>query len=641
VCGISGVFSVKDREGQVMKMSDALRHRGPDDASVANLPARHGTRCGIFAHRRLAIIDLSEGGRQPKFSAEGHLCISFNGEIYNYADLRRDLERRNIKFSSASDTEVILAGWEADGAEFLRRLRGMFAIAIWDRRTETGYLIRDTFGIKPLYFAQRNGEVLFASEVRALLATGLIPPKTSSSGVRSYLATGSVAEPDTIIQGISAVPPGCVTAVRRVGDRFEPDAPNRFSSALESGEAEPASNGSMALRIRAALEESVGYHLVSDVPVAVFLSGGIDSSAVAGIASRISGTRLQSFTVVFDETDFSEATQAKAAARRFGTDHHEVSLSGKNLLDSLPDVFSAMDQPSLDGLNTFVVSRAVRSYGLKVVLSGLGGDELFGGYPSFGRAQALEPFWNIPRSVRNFGARGLESLGDIRLAKLGAMLKDSRPSHAAYTASRSLFAERTVDRLVRGSKGTAPRREGLEDDALVDSMSLAQQVSYYELTGYMRNTLLRDSDVFSMAHGLEIRVPLVDTGVAAVARHATVNLKFSRGALKPLLIEAVRDLLDERQVTARKMGFTLPFEAWMRREMFDEVNSVLGPSARESGLLRSSEVNRIWKAFQMRKPGVTWSRPWALYTLLRWSDQNSVRYDDVDGDAATFFELAG
>jgi asparagine synthase (glutamine-hydrolysing) len=263
----------------------------------------------------------------------------------------------------------------------------MFAFAIWDREKERGYLARDAFGIKPLYVAERGGEVLFASEVRSILASQRIEPALSSPAIASYLFTGSVAEPLTIIDGIVSVPPGCVVEVRPESGGFVTGEPERFIAAFAPSDDIHREIQSHVHRVRNALRDSVRYHLVSDVPVAVFLSGGIDSSAVAGLASEVAESRIESFTVTFSEADFSEAQPAREAAARFGTKHHEILLSGQDLLNALPDVFAAMDQPSLDGLNTFVVSRAVRSFGIKVVLSGLGGDELFGGYPSFQRAR--------------------------------------------------------------------------------------------------------------------------------------------------------------------------------------------------------------------------------------------------------------
>jgi asparagine synthase (glutamine-hydrolysing) len=624
MCGIGGIFSRRDTRNAVMQMSEALRHRGPDDVGLGELLGPDLEPRGMFAHRRLAVIDLSIGGHQPKFSPDDRFCITYNGEIYNYLQLRADLEREGVQFRTTCDTEVLLLGWQRHGARFLERLRGMFAFAIWDREQERGFLARDAFGIKPLYVAERNGEVIFASEVRSVLATGRIDAAISSSAVASYLFTGSVAEPLTIIDGIVAIPPGCVVEVVARNGGFSTSAPERFITAFPPSDDIYRDPKSHIHRVRNALRESVRYHLVSDVPVAVFLSGGIDSSAVAGLASEVADTRLESFTVTFSETAFSEAQPAREAAKRFDTKHHEILLSGQDLLNALPDVFAAMDQPSLDGLNTFVVSRAVRSFGIKVVLSGLGGDELFGGYPSFQRAKVMSPLWKIPSMMRHAGAIGASPIGDPRAERMRAVMGESNAAFAAYRASRTLFGETQLRALTGGNYPGGTGMHRAPDDVDVSQLSLMQRVSLHELTGYMRNTLLRDSDVFSMAHALELRVPLVDLQVARVAASAADALSRRRGFSKPVLVEAVRDLLSPETIDRPKRGFTLPFETWMRNEMFSEVDSVLTGLRPESVGLHRSAVGHVWSQFQRRKPGVNWSRPWALYTLIRWAAQNGL-----------------
>ncbi|MEP6506730.1 MAG: asparagine synthase (glutamine-hydrolyzing) [Gemmatimonadales bacterium] len=629
MCGIAGIFSSRDSRTVATVMTDFLHHRGPDDVGVEELKSVVGKPSGAFGHRRLAIMDLSTHGHQPMFSHDERLCLTYNGEIYNFMELRAELVQAGVQFRSVCDTEVILEGWARQGTAFFARLRGMFALAIWDSVSGKGYLVRDVFGIKPLYVAERDGDVLFASEVRALLATERIPRKLSSEAVRSYLSTGSVAEPLTVIEGIAAIPPGCVVEITQREDSFVIGRPQRFSSLSSPSDEPKLHRHSHVHRIRNALRESVRYHLVSDVPVAVFLSGGIDSSAIAGLVREVSALPIETFTVVFEEAAFSEAVAARESAKRFGTQHHEIMLSGEDLLNALPDVFSSMDQPSLDGLNTFVVSRAVRSFGLKVVLSGLGGDELFGGYPSFHRAQTLAPIFKLPRAVRRLGAAGASSFADMRAARIGMLLRDSSPSHAAYLASRTLFGDRVVSRLM-GRKVFRNDPIPVPDDVDISGMSVAQQVSLYEVTGYMRNTLLRDSDVFSMAHALELRTPFVDIEVARVAHEAAADLHLKPGSVKPLLVEAVSDLLPHDIIHRQKMGFTLPFKTWMRNELFSEVDSVLTGSSAENVRISPVEVRDIWRGFLDHRQGVTWSRPWALYTLMRWADQNDISYEPGD-----------
>jgi asparagine synthase (glutamine-hydrolysing) len=629
------MFSATSCRNEVGAMTEFLSHRGPDDWGMTDLVSDTQGYSGVFGHRRLSIIDLSSAGHQPMFSPSDKSCITYNGEIYNYESLKCELENEGVKFRSHCDTEVVLAGFERHGAAFLSRLRGMFAFAIWNSEQGKGYLVRDRFGIKPLYVTEQNGAVIFASEIRALLATGRVPRELSSSAVASYLATGSVAGPLTIIEGVYSVPAGCVIEVTRQGSDFVAAPPRRFASPCECDESmESVPARSHIHRIRNALRESVRYHLVSDVAVAVFLSGGIDSSAVAGLASEVSEKPIESFTVTFAETDYSEAAPAREAAKRFNTNHHEIPLSGEDLLGSLPDAFAAMDQPSLDGMNTFVVSRAVRSHGLKVVLSGLGGDELFGGYPSFHRARLLAPIWTVPGTVRHAGSSIARQINDPRIERIAAMLDDRSPARGVYLASRTLFGPRQVSRLVNFSRAGRFAFTPEVDDIDLSGMSLMQQVSLYELTGYMRNTLLRDSDVFSMAHGLELRVPFIDEQVARVAHYAVGSVSTPRGQSKPLLVEAVKDLLSDDNISRRKMGFTLPFERWMRNELFNEMRSVLDARETASIGLDHDEVKQVWSSFLEHRPGVNWSRPWALYTLIRWARENDVVWPERHSSVA-------
>ena len=629
MCGIAGAFAWHDMESAVRSVTDALRHRGPDDVGMETLRSPEGVMRGTFGHRRLAILDLSSAGHQPMVSADGRYCLTYNGEIYNFRELRTDLESEGANFRGTGDTEVLLAGWVMYGTRILEKLRGMFAFAIWDRNEEKGYLARDAFGIKPLYITESGGAVLFASEIRALLESRCIPRHMSREAVASYLAAGSVAEPLTIIDGVRAVPAGCVVEIAYNSVDVSIDRITRFASALPYGDDTQPGASSGAAPIRDALRDSVSHHLVSDVPLALFLSGGIDSSSVVAVASEVSQTKLDTFTITFAESEYSEREPAGLLARHFGTTHHEVALSGSDLLNALPDVFAAMDQPSLDGLNTYIVSRAVRAYGIKVVLSGLGGDELFAGYPSFKRASYAAPVWKLPGSLRRMGAAGAGRLDDLRAERLSLLLQHDTAAEGAYNASRTLFGDRYVRSLMSHNYRTA-RSTDAPAEFDTSKLSVQQQVSFYEVNGYMRNTLLRDSDVFSMVHGLELRVPFVDREVARAAFNPANTGKPGRSGPKPLLVDAVKDLLPESVVQRPKQGFTLPFEKWMRNEMFSEVDSMLSATSPERAGLDHSSVKRAWREFQERRPGMNWSRPWALYTLMRWASLNDVTLYDAD-----------
>jgi asparagine synthase (glutamine-hydrolysing) len=619
VCGITGVFGGGNSLVHARRMNDCLAHRGPDDHGVAALRDASGVYVGAIAQRRLAIIDLSPAGHQPMVSANGRYSVVFNGEIYNYRELRRQLEHDGARFVTSSDTEVLLAGVALHGHEFVGRLRGMFAFVLWDRDRARALLARDPFGIKPLWMVEQAGVLAVASEIRALLVGGFVRPALSSDALAGYLAWGSPPEPQGMVDGVVAVPAGSVLEVSVSGGI--PSSPREVAHFSPFDKLPNAAMPIAAVRdpahgaeiILDALRDSVAHHLIADVPVALFLSGGIDSSVISALATEVSDRTLDSFTVVFNESEFSEATQARIAAHRFETRHHEIPLSGEDFFAALPSAFRAMDQPSMDGLNTFVVSKAVRDAGIKVVLSGLGGDELFAGYPSFARAQRLRRWWPVLRALRTPGRAAFSRAG-IHGAKLAAMLRERSPARAAYVASRMLFPRDMIHALTGRDVVRHEEREPPE-------LSLLQQVSWYELTGYMRNVLLRDSDIFAMAHALELRVPFVDRGVVAASLSVADSLKLQTGVTKALLVHALGDRLPREVWDRPKRGFALPFAEWMRGPLRDEVGSALtSPSRLERVGIRPDAAGAVWRAF-LSERGVTWSRPWALYTLVRWAEE--------------------
>ena len=619
MCGIAGSFGGGDREALVRGMTACLAHRGPDDVGAATLHGRQDRPAGAFGHRRLSILDLSPAGRQPMYDERSDLIITFNGEIYNFPALRQELIRRGQGFRSGTDTEVILAGFAEQGTVFLRSLRGMFALALWSRRQQRGWLARDRFGIKPLFISSAPDILLFASEVRALVRAGRVPPAISATGVDSYLLWGSASEPGSMVEGIEMLPAGHVLEVDVVDGRARAGVLRPFAEpAMTTSEERITEPKAISVLVRDALRDSVASHFVADVPVGAFLSGGVDSSAIVAVAAEVRDQPVDTFTVTFGEARFNEAVHAAEISRRFGTRHHEIPLSAEDLLASLPQAFAAMDQPSMDGLNTFVVSGAVRRQGITVALSGLGGDELFAGYPSFRRARLLDATWPFSRSVaRRLSGLARAGSSDVRAAKLSLIASASTAASASYQASRALFGPAAIERLTgqRSTPALPPPPSGL---------TLLQEVSWFELTGYMRNTLLRDSDVFSMAHGLELRVPFIDPVVVAAAARADDALKLRRDAVKPVLVSSVSDLLPSSVWERPKQGFTLPFEDWMRTRLKEVIDAEFSADGAERIGLRSSAVRDTWRAF-LRSPRSTgWSRPWALYTLIRWARENGV-----------------
>jgi asparagine synthase (glutamine-hydrolysing) len=602
MCSISGVFRIF--ADAVVKMNEAQRHRGPDDQGVVDLGQV------VLGNTRLAIIDTSAAGHQPMHDPETGNWITYNGEIYNFKELRREI---GGEWVSSTDTEVVLRGYGKWGVDLFRKLRGMFALALWDSQKQQLLLARDPLGIKPLYYYATKDQLVFASELRALLASGLVPRRVDPAGVDSYLACGSVAAPLTIIDGIKQLLPGhyLQVSVNEISD-VEFEFPEREAVAGDRDDA--------VARLRAELQESVRLHLVSDVPLGVFLSGGMDSSALVALMSR--DQTPQTFSIVFDESTFSEAPFSRAVAERFQTNHREIRLTENQLIEMLPAAIAAIDQPTMDGINTFVVSKAVKNAGITVALSGLGGDELFAGYPSFRRAVRLA---SIPQATRRVlrAASGVGKIavnGSVQRQKFWQLANSEGTAADVYHISRQLFSTETATRITgresncRGGPPWPPV-SGNGNSDIVNTMS------QLELRGYMANTLLRDTDAMSMAHSLEVRVPFVDVNVVNYVLSLPGDWKLRNGSAKPLLADALADLLPRDFLARPKMGFTLPFEKWLQQNLRHEISSVLedaGP------VLNPKAVKKIWRDFLEKPRAVGWSRPWSLYILAKWCEINGV-----------------
>lgn len=612
-------------------MMHALAHRGPDGQGILAAPG------AVFGMRRLSIIDIS-GGQQPIWNESKTLAVVFNGEIYNFRQLRRSLENQGHLFSTESDTETIIHAYETWGANCVRHLRGMFAFAVMELpngrhgQVERVFLARDRMGVKPLYYARANGSFLFASEVRALLASNSIPRKLSPSAVSSYLLFGSVSEPVTLVESIQSLPPGhCGYVSPASPSQFEPRA---YWGVREAVESSPARSGAEAAeQVRAALEDAVRCHLIADVPVGIFLSSGMDSTALAVLATQ-QCARVKTFTAIFDEEQFSEARLARSIADRLGTDHAEFLLTGEEMRLRLSEAVAAFDQPSVDGINTFFISWAARQAGLKVALSGLGGDETFGGYSTFhtsvqvSRLMAVANY--LPRSTRRAVAHLWSSIASwtpqpdrVRKAA-SAFLRPNDFPHA-YFFTRALFSPRAVATLrhqpASELKGSLWWQWLSNAAADTDRLDRFTAVSWLELRSYLANMLLRDTDAMSMCHSLEVRVPFLDASLLKTALSSPANYKQQKGAPKALLAKALGDLLPEAVVSQRKRTFTLPWEVWLRASLRERVHSSLSncdPCL--SCIIDIGEVLKVWKAFLAGQ--TSWSRPWSLFILNEWVKRN-------------------
>ncbi|MBI3697853.1 MAG: asparagine synthase (glutamine-hydrolyzing) [Acidobacteria bacterium] len=610
MCGIAGYCGPAQRfsDEKLGAMLRSIEHRGPDDCGVYSLSLASNPAARVWlGSRRLAIQDLSPAGHQPMVDGASGSAIAFNGEIYNFLDLREEMARAGVVFQSKCDTEVALRSWSREGLAAVSQWEGMFGAAVWDPASEELWLVRDPWGIKPIYYRHDGEGLAFCSEVRGLLAAGLAPPQLSWRGVEDYLGFGAVQDPVTIIDEVYALLPG--HALRWKQGRIEIRRYER-----------PAATPLEVEDLAPLVQEIVRRHLISDVPVVVFLSGGVDSSVLAAAARQAAGAGVHTMSVIFEEHRFSEAAYARRVAARLGTQHHEVLFTGAEAQSKAEEAISRMDQPTIDGLNTYVICEAAKKAGFTVALSGLGGDEFFGGYPTFRRTRWLGALQQLLRRapfLAGAAGRALETRKGEAAAKLSLYLKEGNFWEHPYFLQRTVFFPRQIAALCRGGPRSAQAdrvaeaaRESVRQEA--EGMDLLDQVSLFEARTYMANMLLRDSDQMSMAHSLELRVPLVDHLLADRMLATPAAAKGFGKTPKLWLREAFGGSLPEEVFARPKMGFTLPFVVWLRGPLAAQV---------EQALLRGDLWHReaawqVWEGFQQRRVG--YSRPWALYVLSRW-----------------------
>ena len=637
ICGVIGVELKEESEATVRRMMSAMVHRGPDgEGALFARPVGVGMR-------RLSIIDLP-GGSQPVWNETQTLAIVFNGEIYNFRELRKELEDAGHQFRTRSDTEVIVHAYEQWGEGCVQRLRGMFAFAVVEMpqgvtaEATRVFLARDRLGIKPLYYALVDGKLLFASEVRALLASGCVPPRLAPGSVPAYLLFGSVCEPSTLVEGVASLPPGHWLTI--AADRpFDAVGPVPYWDAQRRSGERTAARGagdrtsSPIQEVRNLLKDAVVRHLVADVAVGVFLSGGIDSTAIAALASEVQ-SGIHTFTVAFPDVEFSEAEQARRTATRFGTEHRELMLSDREMIERFDEAIAAFDQPSMDGINTFFVSWAARQAGLKVALSGLGSDEIFGGYTSFrfhsAVANATTAGRLLPDSLRRpightMGYTAALLSSPDRFRKASAAFRDPDLFPDSYFFARLLF---TLGRLPAKQRGDSaswdalPWWRWLSDAARQGkTMDAFARVSWLELRTYLLNTLLRDTDAVSMRNSLEVRVPFLDGPLVEYVLSLPESVKTRSKRPKELLIAALADLLPREIVAQRKRTFTFPWENWLRGALGVRVAAGLADwSPNLEPELHAGFALSVWGDFL--KGRTTWSRPWTLYVLNEWAKRN-------------------
>lgn len=629
MCGIngfiSGSYTEQQRSTVVRKMNQTLAHRGPDNDGIWN------GKDLCLGHRRLSIIDLSAESNQPFFSGDGRYVVVYNGELYNYRELKLELQRSAqgsgqslYFFKTASDTEVVLAAFIRWGIRCLDYFNGMYAFAIYDQQTDKLWIARDRGGVKPLYYYYGDEGLIFSSELRPILHSGIRSFSLNKEAVAEYAMYQTVFAPNTIVKGIRMLLPGHYIEYESGKAHI-----TQYHSFNKIRKTEGLSYEQTCAKVNELLTWSVQQRLVSDVPFGAFLSGGIDSSAVVGLMARVSSEKVRTFNVSFDESDFSEAKYAQLIARRFSTEHHEIRLTPDDFLKQLPEALNAMDHPSGDGPNTYIVSKATKRAGITMALSGIGGDELFAGYDVFRRMDSLQKkAWlnALPLVARKAGGLAVRMKNkSVSGNKIDELLSQPKINfQSAYPLSRSLFTQKELSVLLKQPKPFGQIRRIL-DAVPQEPGYLLSAVSLAELSTYLQNVLLRDADQMSMAVALEVREPFLDYRLTEFVLGVNDSFKYPHTP-KKLLTDSLGDLLPDEIVNRPKMGFTLPWQHWMKNELksFCEKNIL---EFATYDFCQKNAIENLWERFLANDSRVTWSRIWHLVVLNNWIKENALQVE--------------
>ncbi len=629
MCGINGfiskTFPIDKIESVIKKMNGIIAHRGPDNEGLWK---NEGICLG---HRRLSIIDLSIESNQPFFSQDLRYVIIYNGELYNFRELKLDLQRSGHKknenpyfFKTTSDTEVILAAYIRWGNKCLELFNGMFAFAIYDIQEKKLFMARDRMGVKPFYYYFGEEGFIFSSEIRAIIHSGIKSFSLNKDLIGEYSLYQTVFAPNTIIKGIKILMPGYYAEYcndkATLSSYYSPSKKNNVTQEMSYKEICDKTNELLTL--------SVQRRMIADVPFGAFLSGGIDSSAVVGLMSKISEKKIKTFTIGFDESEFSESKYAKIIATKFNTDHSDINLSSIDFLNEIPAALSSIDHPSGDGINTYIVSKVTKKTGVTVALSGIGGDELFAGYDIFKRMIELQKkSWinSIPLFFRkSTGYLIQKSKNSVARNKIEELLNQQTINFkSSYPLNRSIFTQKELDKLINNSDPFKQINSIVSEVPQIEK-HLLSAVSVAEITTYLQNILLRDTDQMSMAQALEIREPFLDYKLIDFVLGINDEKKYPHTP-KKLLVDSLGNLLPSEIINRKKMGFTFPWQIWLKKDLksFCEKNIT---EFSNYDFCNKDGILNLWKGFLNNDDTITWSRIWHLVVLNNWIKENKIDY---------------
>lgn len=617
MCGIAGIIGLDDKiksKELTIKMIKAMETRGPDAHGVWQNDHKVS-----FGHARLSIIDLTQNGAQPMISQNSEAAICYNGEVYNFQEIKQNYT--NYPYHSQTDTEVLLAGWLKDGEKLIDQLNGMFAFAMWEEKSQKLFLVRDRLGIKPLYYYQKDDLLIFASEIQAILATGLVPKKLDKNSLVDYLNYQTVHAPNTLIENVKMLPAGSFLEYQ--------NGKIQIKSYWKLAQAKTIQTDSETAKreIYNLFHDAVEKRMLSDVPLGAFLSGGIDSSAVVAMMAQSTEQKIKTFSITFKEKEFSEAQYSRLIAKKYNTEHTEIELQATDLLKHLPEILDAYDHPSGDGANSYLISKYTKAAGITVALSGLGGDELFAGYPFFTRFHKLRKFkflWSLPKFARMQAYKYVQKkYPNVPSEKLKSLFEQKRSDLAAmYAANRLIYSEDFAKSLLNISKFPKNRVLEIIDEQNYSQLPFLSQTSVAEISTYTQNVLLRDMDQMSMQHSLEVRVPFFDHRLVEYAMNISDEVKFPHYP-KRLFVEALGELLPGEIVHRPKMGFAFPWQHWLRNELKDFCENYLN-KLKEKDVFNADAIDNLWQNFLKENSNVNWVKIWILVVLSHWMNKNGI-----------------
>jgi asparagine synthase (glutamine-hydrolysing) len=604
MCGIAGLIGKKLEDSSIEKLRISLNHRGPDN--FGQFVNYDSTEVQLF-HFRLSIIDLSNLANQPFSSDCGRYTLIFNGEIYNFISIKNILIEKGYKFKTNSDTEVLLNSYIAWGYQFLERLEGMFAFSIWDNVEETLFIARDRFGEKPLYYFFENNKFGFSSELRSLNVIREIPPKLNIDFLSVYLKYQTVPFENTLINGIYSLKPGHYLVFKDRKVNIEP-----YWNLMGSFKQDVHKGTQSISDFKSILFNSVEKSLISDVPLGLFLSGGIDSSVLTVIAKKYLQKNINTFTVCFDEKLYKDKEYASYVSKLYKTNHHEIFFNANEIEENVFNALNDVDHPTADGINTWIISKAVKNAGLTVAISGVGSDEIFGGYNTFNRMRIFNMFNKFyPKFISKYTKNTNKYFDFIN--------SDSKSS--AYSFNRTFFTTNWINRLL-------PNNKLIIDPYLLNGMQFEKLnqpsfnfTSYMELSCYMTNVLLRDADQMSMAHSLEIRAPFLNHKVLESFQGLSKSDKYNYNTPKSVLYNIFKDDFSNHFWNRPKQGFIMPWKSWLSNEI-KPLSDKIFDKAIEQNIFNRQGLHELKNSFQNDK--ISWSRYWLILSLTNWVDKNNI-----------------